>query len=309
MRKRFNGPRTARALALFNRFGDAGGAGAGDPAAAGAVQDLRDPGRRSRMSPWTFALAIILGRGFRYVVRRPARDLVRRAGDRLPRTNGRQVALWTGLAVLGSASSISGGDRGGGSPSRRRCRPPDGATELRHVVDPFAGRDLGLGVRRRPAQLEGHDRGGALERRAAGVTGDAGLGAAQHARRPASPPSPRASRRPPPRRAWHTSATTARRAARPRSSRRTALCSVPYSRASRSPASRSTPSSASPRVREKRREIADVAAGERRGRGQARWRRPAERREHPIHGELCGVPRGRVARADDADQPGWPSSA
>ena len=85
MRKRFSGPRTARALALFNRFG----------MLAVLVPAILPPPAPfkifvilagvSRMSPWTFAFAIILGRGFRYVVRGPARDLVRRAGDRLPR--------------------------------------------------------------------------------------------------------------------------------------------------------------------------------------------------------------------------------
>ena len=54
----------------------------------------------SRMSPWTFATAIVLGRGFRYF---GEGLLAVRYGERalaFLQENGRQVALWTGLTVL-----------------------------------------------------------------------------------------------------------------------------------------------------------------------------------------------------------------
>ena len=100
MRKRFSGPRTARALALFNRFG----------MLAVLVPAILPPPAPfkifvilagvSRMSPWTFALAIILGRGFRYVFEGLLAIWYGERAIAFLAENGRQVALWTGLAVL-----------------------------------------------------------------------------------------------------------------------------------------------------------------------------------------------------------------
>jgi membrane protein YqaA with SNARE-associated domain len=101
LRKRFSGPRTAKALALFNRFG----------MLAVLVPAILPPPAPfkifvilagvSRMSPWTFALAIILGRGFRYVGEGLLAVWYGERALAFLETNGRQVALWTGLAVLG----------------------------------------------------------------------------------------------------------------------------------------------------------------------------------------------------------------
>jgi membrane protein YqaA with SNARE-associated domain len=100
-RKRFSGPRTARALALFNRFG----------MLAVLVPAILPPPAPfkifvilagvSRMSPWTFGTAVVLGRGFRYF---GEGFLAVWYGERalaFLEENGRQVALWTGLTVLG----------------------------------------------------------------------------------------------------------------------------------------------------------------------------------------------------------------
>jgi membrane protein YqaA with SNARE-associated domain len=100
LKRRFSGPRTARALALFNRYG----------MLAVLVPAILPPpapfkifvilAGAARMSPWTFALAIILGRGFRYVgegllaVWYGERALV------FIQAHGREAALVVGLAVL-----------------------------------------------------------------------------------------------------------------------------------------------------------------------------------------------------------------
>jgi membrane protein YqaA with SNARE-associated domain len=100
LRKRFSGPRTAKALALFNRFG----------MLAVLVPSILPPPAPfkifvilagvSRMSPWTFAIAIILGRGFRYVGEGLLAVWYGERAIAFLEENGRQVALWTGLAVL-----------------------------------------------------------------------------------------------------------------------------------------------------------------------------------------------------------------
>jgi membrane protein YqaA with SNARE-associated domain len=100
VKRRFSGPRTARALALFNRYG----------MLAVLVPALLPPPAPfkifvilagvSRMSPWTFALAVVIGRGFRYfgegllAVWYGERALV------FIEAHGRQVALAVGLVVL-----------------------------------------------------------------------------------------------------------------------------------------------------------------------------------------------------------------
>jgi len=100
IRKRFSGPRSQRALALFNRFG----------MLAVLVPAILPPpapfkifvilAGASRMNPWTFALAVILGRGFRYF---GEGLLAVWYGERtlaFLEVHGRQVAMWTGLTVL-----------------------------------------------------------------------------------------------------------------------------------------------------------------------------------------------------------------
>jgi membrane protein YqaA with SNARE-associated domain len=100
IRKRFSGPRSQRALALFNRFG----------MLAVLVPAILPPpapfkifvilAGASRMNPWTFALAVIFGRGFRYF---GEGLLAVWYGERtlaFLEVHGRQVALWTGLTVL-----------------------------------------------------------------------------------------------------------------------------------------------------------------------------------------------------------------
>jgi membrane protein YqaA with SNARE-associated domain len=100
LRKRFNGPRTGKALALFNRFG----------MLAVLVPAILPPPAPfkifvilagvSRMSPWTFAFAIILGRGFRYVGEGLLAVWYGEQALTFLEAHGKQVALWTGLAVL-----------------------------------------------------------------------------------------------------------------------------------------------------------------------------------------------------------------
>ena len=100
IRKRFSGPRSQRALALFNRFG----------MLAVLVPAILPPpapfkifvilAGASRMNPWTFAVAVILGRGFRYF---GEGLLAVWYGERtlaFLEVHGRQVAMWTGLTVL-----------------------------------------------------------------------------------------------------------------------------------------------------------------------------------------------------------------
>jgi hypothetical protein len=53
------------------------------------------------MSPWSFAIAILLGRGFRYFGEGLLAVWYGEQALAFLETNGRQVALWTGLTVLG----------------------------------------------------------------------------------------------------------------------------------------------------------------------------------------------------------------
>jgi membrane protein YqaA with SNARE-associated domain len=100
LKRRFSGPRTARALALFNRYG----------MLAVLVPAILPPpapfkifvilAGAARMSPWRFALAIVLGRGFRYV----GEGLLavwygERALD-FVQAHGKEVGLGVGLLVL-----------------------------------------------------------------------------------------------------------------------------------------------------------------------------------------------------------------
>ena len=100
IRKRFSGPRSQRALAVFNRFG----------MLAVLVPAILPPpapfkifvilAGASRMNPWTFATAIVLGRGFRYFGEGLLAVWYGERALAFLEQNGRQVALWTGLSVL-----------------------------------------------------------------------------------------------------------------------------------------------------------------------------------------------------------------
>ena len=100
IRKRFSGPRTERALALFNRFG----------MLAVLVPAILPPpapfkifvilAGASKMPPWRFATAVVLGRGFRYFGEGLLAVWYGEQAIAFLEVHGRQVALWTGLAVL-----------------------------------------------------------------------------------------------------------------------------------------------------------------------------------------------------------------
>jgi membrane protein YqaA with SNARE-associated domain len=100
IRKRFSGPRSQRALALFNRFG----------MLAVLVPAILPPpapfkifvilAGASRMSPWTFGVAVVLGRGFRYFGEGLLAVWYGERALAFLEEHGRQVAMWTGLAVL-----------------------------------------------------------------------------------------------------------------------------------------------------------------------------------------------------------------
>jgi membrane protein YqaA with SNARE-associated domain len=100
IRKRFSGPRTERALALFNRFG----------MLAVLVPAILPPpapfkifvilAGASKMSPWRFAIAVVLGRGFRYFGEGLLAVWYGERALAFLETHGRQVALWTGVTVL-----------------------------------------------------------------------------------------------------------------------------------------------------------------------------------------------------------------
>jgi membrane protein YqaA with SNARE-associated domain len=100
IRKRFSGPRSQRALALFNRFG----------MLAVLVPAILPPpapfkifvilAGASRMSPWTFAVAVVLGRGFRYFGEGLLAVWYGERAIAFLEENGRLVALWTGITVL-----------------------------------------------------------------------------------------------------------------------------------------------------------------------------------------------------------------
>ena len=100
IRKRFSGPRSQRALALFNRFG----------MLAVLVPAILPPpapfkifvilAGASRMSPWTFALAVVLGRGFRYFGEGLLAVWYGEQAITFLESHGRDIAMWTGIAVL-----------------------------------------------------------------------------------------------------------------------------------------------------------------------------------------------------------------
>jgi len=100
LRKRFSGPRTAKALALFNRFG----------MLAVLVPAILPPPAPfkifvilagvSKMSPWTFAIAVILGRGFRYFGEGLLAVWYGEQALAFIEVHGREIALWTGVSVL-----------------------------------------------------------------------------------------------------------------------------------------------------------------------------------------------------------------
>jgi membrane protein YqaA with SNARE-associated domain len=100
IKRRFSGPRTARALALFNRFG----------MLAVLVPAILPPpapfkifvilAGASRMSPWTFAVAVVLGRGFRYFGEGLLAVWYGERALRFLEVHGRQIALYVGVAVL-----------------------------------------------------------------------------------------------------------------------------------------------------------------------------------------------------------------
>jgi membrane protein YqaA with SNARE-associated domain len=100
MKRRFSGPRTARALALFNRFG----------MLAIVVPAILPPPAPfkifvilagvSRMSPWTFAAAVALGRGFRYFGEGLLAVWYGERAFAFLEENGRIVGLVVGVSVL-----------------------------------------------------------------------------------------------------------------------------------------------------------------------------------------------------------------
>jgi membrane protein YqaA with SNARE-associated domain len=100
IKRRFSGPRAARALALFNRFG----------MLAVLVPAILPPpapfkifvilAGASRMSPWTFAVAIVLGRGFRYFGEGLLAVWYGERTLNFLEDHGRQIGLVVGLAVL-----------------------------------------------------------------------------------------------------------------------------------------------------------------------------------------------------------------
>jgi membrane protein YqaA with SNARE-associated domain len=101
IRKRFSGPRSLRALALFKRYG----------MLAVLVPAILPPpapfkifvilAGASRMNPWSFATAIVLGRGFRYFGEGLLAVWYGERALAFLEENGRPVALWTGVTVLG----------------------------------------------------------------------------------------------------------------------------------------------------------------------------------------------------------------
>jgi membrane protein YqaA with SNARE-associated domain len=100
IRKRFSGPRSQRALALFSRFG----------MLAVLVPAILPPpapfkifvilAGASRMNPWTFATAVVLGRGFRYFGEGLLAVWYGEQALAFLEQHGRQFALWTGVSVL-----------------------------------------------------------------------------------------------------------------------------------------------------------------------------------------------------------------
>jgi membrane protein YqaA with SNARE-associated domain len=100
IRRRFSGPRSQRALALFNRFG----------MLAVLVPAILPPpapfkifvilAGASRMNPWTFGVAVVLGRGFRYFGEGLLAVWYGERALAFLEENGRQFALWTGVGVL-----------------------------------------------------------------------------------------------------------------------------------------------------------------------------------------------------------------
>ena len=100
IKRRFSGPRSQRALAAFNRYG----------MLAVLVPAILPPpapfkifvilAGASKMSPWRFATAVVLGRGFRYFGEGLLAVWYGEQALAFLETHGRQVALWTGVSVL-----------------------------------------------------------------------------------------------------------------------------------------------------------------------------------------------------------------
>jgi membrane protein YqaA with SNARE-associated domain len=100
IKRRFSGPRSQRALAMFNRYG----------MLAVLVPAILPPpapfkifvilAGASRMSPWRFATAVVVGRGFRYFGEGLLAVWYGERAIQFLEVHGRDVALWTGGAVL-----------------------------------------------------------------------------------------------------------------------------------------------------------------------------------------------------------------
>jgi len=100
VRQRFTGEKTERAMAALQRNG----------VMAVLIPSLLPPpapfkifvilAGASRMSPWTFAVAVVLGRGFRYFGEGLLAVWYGERAIAFLEENGRLVALWTGITVL-----------------------------------------------------------------------------------------------------------------------------------------------------------------------------------------------------------------
>ena len=101
LRRRFHGRHTARALALFERYG----------VLAVTVPALLPPPAPfkvfvilagvARISLAKFVLAVAIGRGIRYVAEGLLAVWYGERALEFIRAHGREVSLWSGLAVLG----------------------------------------------------------------------------------------------------------------------------------------------------------------------------------------------------------------
>jgi membrane protein YqaA with SNARE-associated domain len=100
LRSRFKGPHLERAMRLFHRYG----------LLAVLVPAILPPpapfkvfvvlAGAAKLEPWKFAIAVGLGRGFRYFGEGLLAVWYGEAAMDFLRGHGRQVALWAGLAVL-----------------------------------------------------------------------------------------------------------------------------------------------------------------------------------------------------------------
>jgi membrane protein YqaA with SNARE-associated domain len=100
VRRRFTGARVDWALATMQRYG----------VMAVLIPSLLPPpapfkifvilAGASRMSPWTFAVAVVLGRGFRYFGEGLLAVWYGERALRFLEVHGRQIALYVGVAVL-----------------------------------------------------------------------------------------------------------------------------------------------------------------------------------------------------------------